>query len=170
MTSVPGRSLSKSSLKWQLANVPKGFKKFNCNKWWQLCQIWRIKSLQQSLANVPDWLSKFSCNLIWQLCQNQRQQFNHNNHWQMCLSNWATTGKCAKMIEQKTPRWATVKQNRDNVPPWETASSYKEMLLELPGIEWLIADAKKEILSVSSPRSNHFSYSTNVLINKFDSW
>ncbi len=52
-----------------------------------------------------------------------------NNHWQMCLSDWAisvatTTGKCAKVIEWKTPSGSNQTKQGQCAPPWKTASYY----------------------------------------------
>jgi len=123
--------------KWQVCqeNNPK----VCWNNNWQMCQMNSESSiamtdgncagsneqikLQQPLANVPEWLVKFTSKQKRQLCQIKKPQ-----------SIATITGKCAWVTEQyqlqqplaNVPKWlskkhqvATIKWNRDNVPPTE---------------------------------------------------
>ncbi len=164
--------------------------KFCCNDWWQLCLIQRQNKVattagkcakatgknhfQTKKAVVPIQKITIDCNNHRQMCLSDwaiSVAIDCNNHRQMCLSDWAisvatTTGKCAKVIERKH-QVATIKQNRDNVPPQGRQQPLTiEMLLDLPGIKWSIAGTKRQKkLSLSSPKKNQFSQSTNVSIN-----
>jgi len=100
--------------------------KFCCNDWWQLCLIQRQNKVATTAGKCAKATGKNHFQTKKAVVPIQKITINCNNHRQMCLSDWAisvatTTGKCAKVIEQKH-QVATIKRNRDNVPPKEDSN------------------------------------------------
>ena len=145
---LPGR-LSKCLLKWQLTNVPDGFKKFNCNSWWQLCQIQQANKVATTTGKCARVTAQVHFQPKKAVVPEPKNTIDCNNHQQMCLSDWAisvatTTGKCAKVIEQKTLSGNNQTKQGQCAPQGRQQPLTIEMLLDLPGIEWSVAGTKRQ--------------------------